>query len=82
MKQSDIAMIILVISISLLFSYFIGNALFASNEDRTAEVEVVTAISIEFPDIDESIFNSNSLNLTEKITIGDTESDAPFSSDD
>lgn len=80
MKQTDIAMLVLVVSLSLVVSYFLGNALFAGDENRSAEVEVIQEISAEFPEVDKSIFNKNSLNLTERIEIGDSESDAPFTS--
>ncbi len=80
MKQSDIAMLVLIVSISLLVSYFLGNSLFGGEEARSTQVPVAEGISVDFPQPDPTIFNTNAINLTEKITIGDTNSDTPFTS--
>jgi hypothetical protein len=77
-KQSDIAIIILVISISLVASFFLGDALINTNENRSAEVEVVTPISNQFSQPDFAIFNNESINPTELIQIGQTNTKDPF----
>lgn len=81
MKSQDIAVLILVVSISLVVSYFAGTALFASDEDRSAEVVRVIEIDEEFPQPSENIFNEDAINLVETITIGDSESEKPFESE-
>lgn len=78
MKQTDIALLVVIVSISLFVSYFIGNTLFANDESRSAEVKVAEEISSEFPQPSPEIFNSSALNLTETIKIGNTKSDVPF----
>ena len=78
MRQQDIAMLVLIISLSLLFSFFIGGALFGGEDSRTAEVERVQPISPEFPQPDEAVFNKDAINLTETIQIGETTSTNPF----
>lgn len=80
MKQQDIAALILIVSISLVISYFVGNAIFATDSDRTAEVETVLPISAEFIQPDQSIYNNQAINTTETINIGDSTSNNPFSS--
>ena len=82
MKQQDVAMLILIVSISLMVSYFIGNSLFGGESNRTAEVEKVVKINQEFPQPSEDIFNEDAINLTPTIEIGDTSTTDPFSSDD
>ena len=82
MKQQDVAMLILIVSLALIISYFVGNALFANSESRTAEVERVQVISSEFPQPDPTIFNKEAINLTETINIGGPGTGNPFSDDE
>lgn len=78
MKQSDIALIIIVVAISLTTSYFVGNAVFNSPDKRTAEVEVVRRVSETFPTIDATIFNEDkAINLTEDVKAGGSNPDNP-----
>lgn len=79
-KQSDIAMIILVASLSMVASYFIGDAIINTDENRSTDVEVVTPISPEFLLPSTEIFNDNAINPTELIKIGDDNTDQPFRS--
>ncbi len=81
MKQADMAMLILIVSISLLVSYFVGNSVFGGESTRSTEVEVVQSISVEFDQPDKSIFNKSAVNLTETINIGPNNTTSPFSSD-
>lgn len=78
MKQTDLAMLILIISFSLVASYFIGNAVFVNEDARSTSVPVAEPISTTFPAPDAEIFNNESINLTEQITIGDSNSETPF----
>lgn len=78
MKQKDIAIIIVVVFVSGLLSYFISNALFASPDNLTTEVEVVEPITADFPEPDARYFNPNSINPTQTITIGDGQNQQPF----
>ena len=71
-------MLILIISFSLVVSYFIGNAVFVSEETRSTSVPVAEPVSTSFPTPDSGVFNSEAINLTEKITIGDSNSETPF----
>lgn len=83
MKQSDIALIIVIVVVSLTTSYFVGNAVFNGPNKRTAEVEVVRRINDIFPPVDPAIFNEKkAVNLTENIKIGDDNPDnaEPFDS--
>jgi hypothetical protein len=82
MKQSDIAMLVLIVSISLLVSYFVGNSLFAGDSNRVAEVPTAQSISADFPQPSPDVFNEKAVNLTETITVTDNNSDKPFTSGD
>lgn len=81
MKQKDFAIIIAVVILSGIVSYFVSNALFASKDSLETEVEVVQPITAEFPEPDARYFNENSLNPTRTITIGDGQNQQPFQND-
>lgn len=78
MKQKDIALIILAGFVSAILSYFVSNALFASPKDRQEQVEVVEAITTDFPTPDKRYFNPESINPTQLIQIGDNPNAQPF----
>ncbi len=78
MKQTDIAMLVLIVSITLVVSYFLGNAVLGGDSNRSTEVEKVVEISGEFPPIPEEVFNDEAINLTRQIDIGGNSSTDPF----
>lgn len=78
MKQSEIAMVILVAAISLVTAYWLGGILINSPDHRSATVEIAIPFGAEFSEPSKKIFNDNSVNPTEKITIGDADKDKPF----
>jgi len=78
MKQKDIAIIVVVVFVSGVLSYFISNALFNSSESLQTEVEVVQPITADFPEPDTRYFNKDSVNPTQTITIGDGQNQEPF----
>lgn len=78
MKQKDVALIIVVVFISGIVSYFVSSKLFASPKDRQQEVEVVQPISAEFKIPDRKYFNDKSINPTQNIRIGEEENNQPF----
>lgn len=78
MKQKDIALIIVIVFISGVASFFISNALFASPKDRDQKVEKVEAITADFPTPDKKYFNSQSIDPTQLIQIGESTNPNPF----
>ena len=78
MKQKDIALIIVAVFVSGVLSLVISNTLFASPKNRQEKVEVVEPISAEFKQPDQEYFNSNSLDPTQLITIGNNNNTQPF----
>lgn len=78
MKQKDIAIIVVVVFVSGILSYFISNAVFASPDKLQTEVEVVEPITADFPEPDTRYFSPNSINPTQTITIGDGQNQQPF----
>lgn len=77
-KQTDIAMLVLVTALSLVIAYLLGGAIINSPESRSTPVEIAIPISAEFPEVDTRIFNADAINPTELIKIGDSNTDNPF----
>ena len=77
-KQSDIAMIILVTGISLMASFLVLNSLINTEQARSRDLEKVPVISAEFSQPDEDVFTENSINPTELIRIGTSNPENPF----
>lgn len=78
MKQKDIALIIVVIFFSAVLSFVISNIFISSPKNRQEKVEVVGKISTEFPEPDKQFFNSNSVNPTFIIQIGENQHQNPL----
>jgi len=78
MKQKDIAVIILVVGLSGIISYFVSSKLFTSPDDLRTEVEVVEPITAEFIQPDKRYYNEKSINPTQEIVIGDDKNQKPF----
>lgn len=78
MKKNDIALLILIVSISLVFSYFIGKAVIGTPQQKPTKVEVAQPISATFPAPSSQIFNDQAINPTQNITIGNSNSQNPF----
>ena len=78
MKSSDIASLILIVAISFTVAYFLGNTFINTPESRSTEVEVVAEVGPELAEISDVIFNSDAINITEDITIEQSDTDNPF----
>lgn len=78
MKQKDITLIIVVAFISAVVSIAVSKYFIAPPKNRQQKVEVVEAISSEFPEPDPAYFNKNSVDPTKLINIGDNSNPQPF----
>ncbi len=78
MKQKDLALIIVVAFFSAIVSLVVSRLIFATPADRQQKVDVVQAISSNFPQPDPRYFNSNSVDPTQLIQIGNTTNSNPF----
>lgn len=73
MKKTDIAMIILIASMSVLISYFVMTSLpFFQEANKPQQVPKTTAISSETRAVDTTIFNEQAINPTVEVIIGET----------
>ncbi len=77
MKQKDIILIIVVVFISGIFSLIISQKLFSSTVGKQ-QVEVVQAINPSFPTPSSTYFNSQSVDPTQLIQIGNNNNTNPF----
>lgn len=78
MKQKDILLIVVVIITSAIFSIVLSSILFTSPKNRQEKVEVVDKITTDFQEPDSKYFNSDSVNPTQVIRIGENPNNTPF----
>ncbi|HUC96534.1 MAG TPA: hypothetical protein VMR16_02605 [Candidatus Saccharimonadales bacterium] len=72
MKKTDIAMIILIASISVVVSYFVAKSVFGDVYSGTASVKTIDKFSPTITQPDSSIFNSNAINPSIQVQINGT----------
>jgi hypothetical protein len=70
MKKSDIAMIILIASMSVLIAYFVAKAVIGDVQNESVKVKTTEAITTEIVQPDTTVFNSNAINPTVEVIIG------------
>lgn len=70
MKKTDIAMIVLIASMSMLLAYFIGKAVVGDVNEEAVQVKTIDPIETEVTEPDETVFNDNAINPTVEVIIG------------
>lgn len=71
MKKSDIAMIILIASVSAMIAFLIGNQFSVLRPDpKGVKIPTATAIQSEVSEPDKTLFNSQAINPTVQTVIG------------
>jgi hypothetical protein len=70
MKRSDIAMIVLISSISILVSFFAVRALFGETATENAKVKTIEKIDATIVEPDSSIFNKDAINPAVEVQVG------------
>lgn len=70
MKKSDIAMIILIASVSVLVAYFVAKALIGDVQNQSVEVKTAEPITAEINKPDPTVFNKDAINPTVEVIIG------------
>lgn len=74
MKKTDIAMIILIASVSVLVSYFVVSSLpFFKDANKPQTVPVATKIDSDVAEVDKTVFNKDAINPTVEVIIGQQE---------
>ena len=78
MKQKDLVLIVAVALFAAVVSLLLTQAIFVSKDKKELTTEVVEPISAEFKEPDKSVFNSDAINPTQLIQIGDSDNSTPF----
>ena len=78
MKKSDIAVLALIVSLTLVISFLIVKAIFGEAQNGTTKVEKVEPISANLVPPSSSIFNRDAINPTVVIQIGNPANQQPF----
>jgi hypothetical protein len=78
MKQKDIALIVVIVFIAGLISYFVSGLIVDKIGGKNQIVEEVGSISSDFNPPDPDYFNGDSINPTQIIQIGDGNNPDPI----
>lgn len=74
MKRSDIALIIVIAASSLLVAYFVMNAVFGKLGREQVKVPTVMTIEQSITEPDPRVFNTEAINPTVQVVIGNPDS--------
>jgi hypothetical protein len=72
MKKSDIAMIFLIASVSVLIAFFVGKSLFGDVYSGSAKVKTIDRIESSIKEPSKDIFNKNAINPAVQVQINGT----------
>lgn len=76
MKKTDIALLIIIVSISALLSYLLANAIMGDPKVRSEEVYVTEPISTKITPPDKNVFYEGAINPSVRVDIdGDASSE-------
>ena len=73
MKNSDIAGITFIASLSVIVAFFIADAVIGRPTDESVRVKTIDPITAEVETPDSSIFNADAINPTVEVVIGDNQ---------
>ena len=62
MKKTDIAMIVLIASVSVLIAFFITRSIFGTSASEPVEIQTIERIDPTLGEVDPTIFNENAIN--------------------
>jgi hypothetical protein len=72
MKKTDIAMIILIASVSVLIAFFVAKAVFGDTYDGNMKVKTIDRIDSSIVEPSSDIFNKNAINPAVQVNISGT----------
>jgi len=70
MKKTDIAMIVLIASVSILISFFVTRAILGETSTETVEVYTIEEIKSDITPPDKTIFNKDAINPAVEVQVG------------
>jgi hypothetical protein len=78
MKKSDIAVLVLIVSLTLVVSFLVVKGLFGEPQNENVKVEKAEPISATLVQPSANIFNRDAINPTVVIQIGNPANQQPF----
>lgn len=78
MKQKDVALIIVIIAFSGMLALALTQFVLLPQKNRELTVQKIDKVSSEFNKTDDKVFNSQAINPTKLIQIGDVSNTDPF----
>lgn len=78
MKKNDIALVVLIVSITLVMSFFLLKAVFGEPAKKAVQVEKVEPIAADLKPPPADVFNKDAINPTIVIQIGNPANQQPF----
>ena len=78
MKKNDIALIVLIVSVSLVISYFVVKTIVGDPKKQEVTAEVVEPITSDLTQPSNKTFNRDAINPTIVIQIGNPSNQQPF----
>lgn len=79
MKKSDLAILALIVSLTLVITFLIVKAVFGEAKNDSTKVEKADAISSSIVEPSSKVFNRDAINPTVVIQIGNPANQQPFS---
>lgn len=69
MKRTELVMIVLIASISVLVAYFVAQSVLGGQSNESVNVKTIEKIDSSFQEPDETIFNENAINPAVEVQI-------------
>lgn len=73
MKKTDIVMIVLIASVSVMISFFVAKSIFGDVNTGTAKVKTMDKIDSSIVEPSADVFNKNAINPAVQVQINGTE---------
>ncbi len=72
MKKSDLAMIVLIASLSVMAAYFLAQTIIGDPSEESVQVKTAELITAEVAEPDPDVFNKDAINPTVEVMVGDS----------
>jgi len=69
MKKTDLAMIVLIASVSVLIAFFVTRSIFGGSANEPVEVKTIERIDPSLGEVNSTIFNENAINPAVEVQI-------------
>jgi ABC-type cobalt transport system substrate-binding protein len=69
MKKTDLAMIVLIASVSVLIAFFVTRSIFGGSANEPVEVKTIERIDPTLGEVNSTVFNENAINPAVEVQI-------------